>query len=102
MQSLLPFITGSGGALVVLSIWLYVFLTGKLHTEAEYSKLEEENKILKAEIEGLRLALSTERRTVNETANAGQVTNQLIAALTSLAAERKGVPLELTAKDVGL
>ena len=103
MQSFLPLITGGGGALIVLALWVYAFFTGKLHPEAEFGKLEEENRALRAENEGLRLALSTERKTVNETASAGQVTNQLISALAGLAAGRKPLPVpDLTPEDLGL
>ena len=74
MESFIPFITGAGGALVVLSLLVYSFFTGKLHSHIEFSKLEEENRALRAENEGLRLALSAERKTVDETASVGQVT----------------------------
>lgn len=103
MASYLPLITGSGGALVVMAIGLYLFLGGKLHSDREYGKLEQENDQLRAEAAQLRVALDTERRTVNETASAGQVTNQLITALTTIAAgQRKAKPPELTAEDLGL
>ena len=105
MESFIPLITGTGGALVVLVLWVYAFYTGKIHSESEFGKLEEENKALRAENEGLRLALGTERKTVNETASAGQVTNQLISALAGLAAGRAPIPLpraDLTAGDLGL
>ena len=106
MESFLPLITGGGGALVVLALWVYAFYTGKIHSEQEFSRLEEENKELHAENTALRSAISSERKTVDETASAGQVTNQLISALAGLAAGRNpnppSSPLELTPKDVGL
>lgn len=88
MASFLPFITGGAGAIVVLCLWVYAFYTGKIHSTPEFTRLEQENTQLRAENSGYRAALATERRAVNETAQAGQVTNQLITALTSIAGER--------------
>lgn len=108
MESLLPWVTGSGGALVVLALGLWGFYTGKIHPDREFGKLEEENGQLRAENGQLRAALDTERKTVNETASAGQVTNQLITALAALAAERTSGGPEapasagVTAKDMKL
>lgn len=104
MQDFLPLITGGGGALVVLSIVAWAFYIGKLHSDREFSKLETENDQLRSSNEQYRLALEAERRTLNETAQAGAVTNQLIAALTSLATGAKppAPPPGLTAKDLGL
>ena len=99
MQNFLPLITGSAGALVVLALVAWGFYAGQLHSDREFSKLEEENSHLRQENSAYRLALDLERKTVNETAAAGQVTNQLIRAL--VAAARKGTP-ELTAEDLGL
>ena len=39
MTSILPLITGSAGALVVLAIVSYLFFEGKLHSDSEFSKL---------------------------------------------------------------
>lgn len=103
MSSYLPLITGSGGALVVLALWVYAFFAGKVHSDREFSKLEEENSQLRSEAGQLRLALDTERHTLNETAQAGAVTNRLINALTVIASgQRKAEPAELTAEDLGL
>lgn len=108
MEALLPWITGSAGALVVMGLWVYAFYTGKLHSDSEFTRLEQLNTQLRAENGSYKTALDTERRTVNETAQAGQVTNQLITALTAIAAERHGparpprVAPGLTAKDPGL
>ena len=62
-------------ALVILSL----FIAGKIHSDSEYRKLEAEN-------EDLKKALAAERQAVNETAQTGTVTNQLIGALTQIAA----------------
>ena len=86
MESLLPWITGPIGALVVLAIGISLFLTGKIHSDREFSKLEKENELLRQESSQYRFALDTERKTVNEAVSAGQVTNQLISALTAIAA----------------
>lgn len=85
MTEYLPWITGSGGALAVLAIWVSLILSGALRTQREVTKLEEENDQLRRANDKLTYALDTERKTLNETAAAGQVTNQLIAALTSVA-----------------
>ena len=104
MQSYLPLITGSGGALVVLAIVAYLLGIGKLHSDTEYQRLADENHDLKT-------ALETERTTNNELARAGGVTNKLIGALVEVAtdrheqaAHRKQVPAaaDLTAEDLGL
>ena len=50
MQSFLPLITGGAGALVVLSLWVYAFFTGKLHSDREFSKLETENDQLRTAV----------------------------------------------------
>lgn len=84
-------------AVALAGLWL--FITGKIHSDSEFKKLEAEN-------EQLRKALASERLAVNETAQAGGVTNQLISALASLAASRQDPPAprprDITAKDIGL
>ena len=95
MTEYLPLITGSAGALVVLVLWLSLILSGKLHTEQEFAKLNDENINLREENSQLRAALDSERRSASDVARAGSVTNQLISALTELAAERKQPPKEL-------
>ena len=105
MQSYIPLISGSGGALVVLALGLYLFIAGKLHSDAEYQKVVDENADLKA-------ALETERTTNNELARAGGVTNKLIGALVDVATDRHAEldrhhdgahkARDLTAGDLGL
>ncbi len=105
MQSYLPLITGSGGALVVLALVAYLLGIGKLHSDAEYQRIADENKDLKA-------ALETERTTNNELARAGGVTNKLIGALVDVATDRHAeldrhregahASRDLAAEDLGL
>ena len=95
MQSFLPLISGAGGALVVLALWVYAFFTGQLHSDKEYQKLVDENADLKT-------ALETERITNNELARAGGVTNKLIGALVDVATDRHDGHHEGARKDLGL
>lgn len=102
METLLPWITGPIGALAVLVIGISLFLGGKIHSDREFGKLEAENDQLRMENNQLRAAVETERKTLNESSAAGQVTNQLINALLAVAGGRKPDPPELTARDLGL
>ena len=83
----------AAGALLV--VWL--FLSGKIHTDGEFKRVE-------AERDQYRQALDTERKAVNETASAAAVTNKLIDGLVGLAEgkpalQRRELP---AAKDLGL
>ena len=98
----MPYITGPVGALAVLAIVLFLVLKGKIRTEREFRTLEAENEQLRAENTQLRLGLEIERKTTNEAASAGQVTNQLIAALATVATGQKVRPEGITARDLGL
>ena len=122
MQSYLPYITGSGGALVILALWVYAFFAGKIHSDRDFSKLETDNAVLRAANDRLQEALSLERQRSDAVAQVGGVTNQLIGALTTLATEHRALEkhehqdasdkadahahatgtLDLTAKDLGL
>lgn len=103
MTSYLPLITGGGGALVVLVLWLVSIISGEIHTDREFSRLNEENISLREENAYLRSALDAERRSASDVARAGAVTNQLISALRDMAAERKqaGSPV-IGVKELGL
>lgn len=102
-SSILPFITGGSGALVVLAFLAWAFFSGRLHSDREFNKLEAGYSQLKAENDRLQEALQMERRTADEVTQAAQVTNKLIAALTVLATERRALPAgDITAKDLGL
>jgi hypothetical protein len=81
VTSILPLITGSAGAVVVLALGCYLFFAGKLHSDAEFQKLAKENDDLKA-------ALESERRALNDAASTGTVTNRLISALIQVSAQR--------------
>ena len=124
MESYLPWITGSGGALVILALWVYAFFAGKIHSDRDYTKLESDNTNLRAANEKLTEALSLERQRSNDASRAGEVTNSLIGGLVKLATEHRAaeahehsdaarehqdaadkassLALDLTAKDIGL
>jgi predicted mannosyl-3-phosphoglycerate phosphatase (HAD superfamily) len=89
VQSWLPYITGSGGALVILALWVYAFFAGKIHSDRDYVKLEADNDSLRAANDKLAEALALERQRSNDAATAGSVTVQLIGALTTLATEHR-------------
>jgi hypothetical protein len=127
VESYLPWITGSGGALVILALWVYAFFAGKIHSDRDFSKLEADNKDLRAANDRLQEALGLERQRSDAVAQAGGVTNQLISGLVKLATEHREAEahehsdaahdhqvaadkadaraltaLDLTAKDLGL
>lgn len=108
MGSYLPLITGGGGALVVLAIGLWLVISGTLHTDLEFKAMVEERDFWRDAATSNASARDTERRIATETAQAGQVTNQLIHALTEIAAQRSGrtsgrrQPPGLTPGDLGL
>jgi hypothetical protein len=121
VDNLLPLITGGGGALVVLALWVYAFYTGKIHSDRDFSKLETDNADLRGANDKLAEALALERQRSNDATQAGAVTNKLIGALTTLATEHRAAekhehqdaadlagaralpaPLNLTGKDIGL
>lgn len=87
---------------------LVLFLAGKIHSDSEYSKLEAERDYWREAAEKMNEAAAVERRTATELAQAGTVTNQLIAALTRRADAAPDPPLPrsplagLTGEDVGL
>ena len=71
---------------------LVLFISGNIHSDREYGKLEKERDYWRDAYNKRVEALQIERQIVNETARAGQVNNQLIAALTTIAAGRKTLP----------
>jgi len=109
----LPLITGSGGALVTMALGVWLFLAGKIHSDEEFKAMQAERDYWRdAHAEATR-AMEIERRIVNETAQAGQVNNQLLSAIVNLATSRAlpGSPVRsrkppsgpgLTAEDLGL
>lgn len=105
MQDYLPLITGSGGALVVLAIWVWAMATGKLHSDPEFQAVARER-------DGYKTALETERTTSSELARAGGVAAKALDALVEVATGRHDQEdrhhegthqgRELTAGDLGL
>lgn len=85
LSGLLPYVTGSGGALVVLALGAWLLIAGKLHSDAEFQRVLTENEQLKS-------ALGSERRASNELAMTGNVTNKLIGALVDVVTDRKTLP----------
>jgi hypothetical protein len=108
--SYLPLITGSGGALVTLALGLWMFVSGKIHPQSEMHSMESERDYWRDAYMKVSQAITIERRIATETAEAGQVTNQLIQALAEIAATRSGstppprrrAAKELAAEDLGL
>lgn len=96
MQDFLPLITGGGGALVVLALLAYLFITGRLHSDTEFQRVLAEN-------EALQDALDSERIINTEMIRAGGVTNSLIGAVVDLAHDRHAErqALRPAAPDVG-
>lgn len=82
MTSLIPYVTGSGGALVVLLYVVYQFQKGNWHSKSEFDAQAKR-------IEQLEGALSAERQAVNEYARTGSTNNQLIDALIQVSLGRR-------------
>ena len=81
-----------GLLILVVLVAVWAFYAGRVHSDRDYSKLEEENKALRA-------ALDAERTRADEVTQAGTVTNQLISALTRVASDRSQVRGELAGQD---
>lgn len=60
---------------------LSLFVTGKIHSDAEFQRMLKENQFL-------REALETERKASTEAAQAGATTNKFIEAMVQIAAEK--------------
>lgn len=71
----------AAGALFVV----YLFLAGKIHSDAEFQRIVKERDEWKRTAE-------TERRIATESAGTASVTNQLLGAIVNLSAERQGIP----------
>lgn len=70
----------AAGALFIV----YMFTAGKLHTDSEFQRVVRER-------EEYKKTLETERKATTELAQQGAVTNQLLSAVVTLAADRRGV-----------
>ena len=89
LSELLPWLTGSGGAIAVMAAGGYLLLTGRLVTGREFKrviagqeKLEQANNVL---IESLRV----QREQNSQLLNSSEVTTGLLRALQDLAHERR-------------
>ena len=111
MESYLPLITGSGGALVVLAIIAFLLGTGKLHSDTEFQARVAESRELKDENKDLKAALDIERTTNSELARSGGVAAKALDALVEVATGRHEVNADrhdppkvagLTPEDLGL
>ena len=107
---------GTGGVVIILLVLGYI-VPKPAHTQVLQESARKDEVI-----EKLQEALALERQRSNDAAQAGQVTNQLIGALTTLATEHRAAEkhehaeaadkadaralpvasLDLTAKDLGL
>ena len=109
MSSYLPWITGPAGGLVILAIGWVLLMTGKIHSDGEYQALKEDRDYWRDAFEAAAQARDIERRIATETAQAGQVANQVLEILADVASARAGIPPRpkrkpgpMTAKDLGL
>jgi hypothetical protein len=83
VTSLLPYITGSGGALAVLAIVAYLFFAGKIHSESEFQRVTEAWQQEKESHDRTRHALEL----ANTRADVGMRPAELIAAALELTKE---------------
>lgn len=84
-----------GLLILVVLVAVWAFYSGRVHSDRDYSRLEEENKALKS-------ALESERTRADEVTRAGAITNQLINALTQVASDRSQASRgELAGQDPG-
>jgi hypothetical protein len=80
--SLLQQLAGPVGAAIAALFFVYLFVTGKVHSHGEFLRLLKENNELKK-------ALEDERKVANEAVQTGSVTNRLIGALVEVTSERR-------------
>jgi len=109
VSSYLPLITGSGGALIVLALGFFLWVTGKIHSDGEYQEMKDDRDFWRTSAQDNATARDIERRIATETAQAGQVTNTVLELLADIASERTGRPARarrkpgpLTQEDLGL
>jgi len=77
-SEVLSYLLGGTGCLVLALIVAFMFSTGRWHSDAEFRKAVERGDKLEA-------ALDAERKAINEYAQTGNTTNQLLAAITTMA-----------------
>lgn len=68
--------TGASGAVVVLAVWAWMLATGKLHSDAEFRRVLDENTKLKATQETERLIADRMTQTADVTAAVLQTLNR--------------------------
>lgn len=97
---LLPYITGAGGALVVLVLAVYLILTGKVVTGREHDRLlRDYDKLVQAN-DTLTSSLQACRDNNAQLLSTGVLANRVLDAFGSLAAQR-GVPPPPTHQEGG-
>ena len=100
MQSVLPYLLGSTGCLVLALVVAWAFYTGHLHSDKEFRALQKAgDQMLAAERDKsaklaeanarLQAALDIERATNERLSSSGQLTNQLVGALITIAGEKR-------------
>jgi hypothetical protein len=87
--SVLPIITGAGGALVVLAIGLYLFISGKLMPTGMHKEIVSDKE---KQIELLSAAYERERARADSAVLAAQTTRDVLQALHATASLPRGGP----------
>lgn len=88
IQAFIPLLTGAGGALVVLAIGLYLFISNRIHSDAEFKRT---TKIYQDGLADEREAHAKTREALaiaNARADAGLRSSEIIAAV--LQSQKKG------------
>ena len=100
IKSILPYLLGSTGCLVLALLILWAFYTGRLHSDRELraqqaasarelAAEQEKNRKLTEANDRIQAALDIERATNERLTSSGQLTNQLVGALITIAGENR-------------